>query len=94
MKSNPTATILNWALAIALIVLFVGGVQYFFRTREVRSLQIQMSNFQNKQVLANTFVNEVMEYSKRNPAIDSVLESAGLKLAKAVSTGTNKSATK
>jgi len=94
MKNNPTGVILNWALGIGLILLFVGGVQYFFRTKEMRSLQTKVGSFQNRQVIVNSLVSDVMEYSKRNPAIDPVLESIGLKPTKSASTGATKPATK
>lgn len=90
MKSNPTATILNWALAIALILLFVGGLQYLFRTRAVRSIQADMGNFQKKQVFLNSFANDVVEYSKRNPAIDPILVSLRIKADTATPAGTTK----
>lgn len=81
---------LNWALAISLIVLFVGGIQYLVRTREARSIQAQMGKFQNRQVLLNSFANEVLEYSKRNPAIDPILVSLRIKADTSTPTGTTK----
>ncbi len=90
MKNNSTSTILNWALAISLIVLFVGGIQYFVRTREVRSIQAGMGNFQNRQVLLNSFANDVLEYSKRNPDIDPILVSLRIKTDTSTPTGTTK----
>lgn len=90
MKNNPTTTILNWALSISLLVLFVGGLQYLFRTRAVRSIQAEMSNFQNRQVLLNSFANDVVEYSKRNPAIDPILVSLRIKADTSTPAGTTK----
>ena len=94
MKINSTSTILNWALAISLTVLFVGGIQYLVRTREVRSIQAQMGNFQNRQALLNSFANDILEYSKHNPAIDPILVSLRIKADTSTPTGTTKPVTK
>ena len=79
MKSNGTNTILNWALIIAVIGVGLGAMQYYFKTREARSLQSQIANFQNKQAIINNLVAETMQYSQRNPAIDPILEAIGAK---------------
>jgi hypothetical protein len=79
MKSNGTTTILNWALAVVVAATAIFGVQYFFKTREVRNLQAQMLAYQNKQVILNNLAAECLEYSKRNPAIDPILEAHNLK---------------
>ena len=79
MKSNGTTTILNWALAVIVAATAIFSVQYVFKTREVRSLQTQMVGYQNKQALLNSLIAECMEYSKRNPSIDTILEANNLK---------------
>lgn len=79
MKSNGTTTILNWALAIAVIGVGLGGMQYFFKTREARLLQSQMLNYQNKQAFLNNLIADTMQYSQRNPSIDPILEAIGAK---------------
>jgi hypothetical protein len=79
MKSNGTTTILNWALAVVVAATAIFGVQYFFKTREVRTLQTQVVVYQNKQAIVNNLIAECLEYSKRNTAIDPILEANGLK---------------
>jgi hypothetical protein len=79
MKNNGTTTILNWALAISVVALAVFAVQYFFKTREVRNLQSKIVEYQNKQQFLNSLIADCMEYSKRNPAIDPILEANNLK---------------
>lgn len=79
MKSIGTTTILNWALAIAVMGVGLGGIQYYFKTREVRTLQAQIMNYQNKQAIMNNLIAETMQYSQRNPAIDPLLEAIGAK---------------
>lgn len=80
MKSNGTTTILNWALAVAVAATAIFGMQYFFKTREVRTLQTQIVNYQNTQVILNNLIAECNEYSKRNPAIDPILEANNVKI--------------
>ena len=79
MKSIGTTNVLNWALAIAVIGVGLGGIQYYFKTREVRTLQAQIMNYQNKQAIMNNLIAETMQYSQRNPAIDPILEAIGAK---------------
>lgn len=79
MKSTGTTTILNWALAIVVAATLIFAIQYFFKTREARSLQAQMAGYQNKQAVLNNLIAESLEYSKRNPAIDPILEANNLK---------------
>jgi hypothetical protein len=93
MKNNGNTTILNWALGLCMVVLAVGAIQYFFKTREVRTLQTQMLVYQNKQQLLNSIIAECLEYSKRNPSIDPILEANNLK-AKSAAAAPSKPATK
>lgn len=79
MKNNGTNTILNWALIAMAAFTLIFGFQYFNRTREVRSLQAKVVDFQNKQNMLQNLVAECLEYSKRNPAIDSILEANSVK---------------
>lgn len=91
MKSNGTTTTLNWALAIVVAATAMFGIKYYFKTREVRSLQTQMAGYQNKQAILNNLVAECLEYSKRNPSIDPILEANNLK-PKSTPTGTKPAA--
>lgn len=79
MKSNGTTTILNWALAIAVIGVGILAMNNFFKTKEVRSLQSQMLNYQNTQAVLNSLIADTMQYSQRNPSIDPILEAIGAK---------------
>jgi hypothetical protein len=94
MKSNGTTTILNWALAIAVIGVGLGGTQYYFKTREARSLQSQMLNYQNTQAVLNSLITDTMQYSQRNPSIDPILETIGAKPGKNAPAAAPKSAGK
>ena len=56
---------------------------YISNTRELRSLQGQANLINNNRTVINALATDTVEYSKKNPAIDPVLESAGLKPGKA-----------
>jgi len=92
MKNNPTTTILNWLLAASVLLSAICFTQFFFRTREMRSLQRQVINYQNTRTAVNLLVNDVVAYSKRNPAILPILESVGVKPAQSAPVGTTKPA--
>ena len=80
MKNSPLTTVLLVLLACAA----VGGVvlcgMYIHTTRELRNLQYKVQDINAKQAYMNQLANEAPEYSKRNAAIDPILESAGIKL--------------
>lgn len=65
---------MNWALALVVAAAAIGAIKYYFTTREVRNLQTQVALFQNKQAVLNNLVAECLEYGKRNPAINTILE--------------------
>lgn len=48
-------------------------------TGELRGLQAQAARVENSRNLLRAIAAESIEYSKRNPAIDPVLQSVGLK---------------
>jgi hypothetical protein len=99
MKSNLFTTILNWVLVTSLVLSIVFCVQFFFRTRELRSqtalFQQEMARLQNNRSLLSALANEVMEYSKRDQGVIPVLETIGIKPVKGASAGsTNRPAAK
>lgn len=79
MKNNGLDKILHWTLLAIVLLTAVFAFQWFNRSREVRSLQTKVVEFQNRQAMLQNLVNECLEYSKRNPAIDSILEANNVK---------------
>ena len=81
MKSNLLRTISDWLLATSVILSAILFVQFYFRSHEMRSatfeLQKESAIYQNNHALMNLLLADVLEYSKRNPAINSVLEQVG-----------------
>ena len=94
MKNNPLTTVLLGALTISALLSVGLCWRYISNTRELRSLQAQATIINNNRTVINALANDTVEYSKKNPAIDPILESAGLKPGKAAPTATNKPATK
>lgn len=79
MKSNSLPAILLGVLAISALASLVLTTMYASSTREFRQLQGQVAMMQNNRMIASQLVTDLLEYSKRNPAVDPVLEATGLK---------------
>jgi hypothetical protein len=93
MKNNPLTAVLLGVLAISAVFSVVVCALYIREARQVRQLEgIAMSIDQNR-ALVQSLAADAMEYSKRNPAIDPILESVGLNPRGAAS-GSNKPATR
>ena len=79
MKSNPiTAILLGVLFCIAILTLFL----CYFSTKyssEIRMLQMQAAGINNNRAFIQSLAADAAEYSKKNPAIDPVLESLGIK---------------
>jgi hypothetical protein len=78
MKNNLFTTVLSWLLAVSVILSVVFCLQFVFHTRELRLLQGEMSRYQNNHAVLNVLVNDVVEYSRRDAAINPILESLGI----------------
>ena len=79
MKSGTFTMLVQGALVLSLVLSAVFTLQYIFATREMRALNAQLT-------IANAYRNTIqamavdcLEYSKKNPAIEPVLKSVGLK---------------
>jgi hypothetical protein len=83
MKSNLLKTVFDWVLVTSLLLSVLFFVQFFNRTRSLRtmqmSLQAELAQFQNTRTFLNMVVGDVMEYSKSHPDIDPILESINAK---------------
>jgi hypothetical protein len=95
MKKSPATTFLLVLLvASSLIsVLFCG--LYIRNAMRLRDLQRNMASVQAYRAVFVSLINDTVEYSKRNQAIDPILEAAGFKPSKtAAAVPTNKPAGK
>ena len=67
------------ALLLGSVAIFGLAILYEYHFRQLRRLQPQVIAAQNNRTLVTSLVAEALEYSKRNPAIDPILESIGAK---------------
>jgi hypothetical protein len=94
MKNNQLTTILLGLLTLSALASMVLCWLYIANSRELRGIQAQIAAINNRNVGVNALINEALEYSKKNPAIDPLLVSVGLKPGKAAPTNLPKSSTK
>jgi len=95
MSKSPLTTVLLAALLISVLASAGFCCAYIFKAREVRALQGQIAGIQNNRAVIAAVISDALEYSKRNSAIDPILEAAGLKPSKSSgSNSTNKAAAK
>ena len=94
MKNNPMTTVLLAVLTISALLSVGLCWRYVSNARELRMLQVQATMINNNRATINALANDVMEYSKKNQAIDPILESVGLKPGKSNLPATTKPTTK
>ena len=70
MKNDNITTALNLLLAVLVILGVIFALQTIFRTRELRSLQIQASQANAYRMAVESLANDAIAYSKANPNSD------------------------
>jgi hypothetical protein len=75
MKKSPFTTILMVVLVLSALLSVFLCYAYVSNTRELALLRTQVAQVNNNRALVNALANEVMEYSKKNPAVLPILES-------------------
>ena len=79
MKLESLAAFLVGTLSVCAVAGIVLSSNYWFSTRTLRRLQPQALASQARLRLAQELLNDTLEYSKRNPAIDPLLQSLNIK---------------
>jgi hypothetical protein len=79
MQKDPLIAALVGALFLGSAAILVLGLRYNHQAGLNRQLQAQFMNIQNARATAVALANDAVEYSKRNPSIDPILQQAGLK---------------
>ncbi len=92
MRNGPLTKILLGLLGISAVASLALCWMYISNARELRALQGQLSGIQNNRAFVLQLAQEAIEYGKTHPAIDPILESAGLKNRAGAPTGTNTTA--
>jgi hypothetical protein len=94
MKNNPLTTVLLGVLTVSALASVVLCYLFVTNTRQKNSLQSQANFIVYNRNFVGALVNDTLEYSKKNPDIDPLLESLRLKPGKSASAATNKPVTK
>ena len=78
MKPISVTGILLTLLFASVLSLAFLSARYVFSVREYRRLQSELVSAENNRSRMRLLVADCLEYRKRNPAIDSVLQSANI----------------
>jgi hypothetical protein len=70
MKNDNITTALNLVLAVLAILGVIFALQTFFRTRELRSLQMQATQANGYSMAVESLANDAFAYSQKNPNPD------------------------
>lgn len=79
MKSNPVTSLLMAVLFVNAVFTALMTFNYVRSMRAMQTLQVQRGVMTRELNIFNALVNDTLEYSKRNPAVEPVLQSLGLK---------------
>jgi hypothetical protein len=81
MKNNALSSVLTGALVIGALGVFGLALGIELHFRKMRSLNTQMIAIQQANAVGTALMNDTLEYSKRNPAVDPILAKYGFKQA-------------
>jgi hypothetical protein len=70
MKNDNITTALNLVLAVLAILGVIFALQTIFRTRELRTLQIQATQANAYRMAVEALANDALAYSQKNPNAD------------------------
>ncbi|MGD1088870.1 MAG: hypothetical protein ABR955_09125 [Verrucomicrobiota bacterium] len=70
MKCETTDTVLKFVLAVLVILAVIFALQTMFRTRELRSLNLEATMANNYVQQIRSLYNDSLIYSQRNPDPD------------------------
>jgi hypothetical protein len=79
MKSNAVTNLLVGLVVLTVVATTSLALYYVRSVQNLNTLQLQTAIINRNRALANSLVAETVEYSKRNPAIDPILQSIGAK---------------
>ena len=79
MKNNALGAVLVGILFVCTAFTLWASIRYFFSMREAQRLQGRAIVINNTRNAVQALAAEAVEYSKRNPTIDSVLQQFDIK---------------
>ena len=94
MRKSSSTTLLLGLLVISALLSIGLFWALISKEKELRDLRLNAARINNNRALVASLANDAMEYSKKNPSIDPILEAAGVKPAKATPASAAKPATK
>lgn len=80
MKSNSLAVLLVGVLALSTLATAALSFTYVQSMRKLQKLQAHASVINQSRAMMHRLVAETIDYSKRNPAMEPILDSVGIKL--------------
>jgi hypothetical protein len=79
MRSNPFTNLLVGLVALTVLATAGLTIYYVRLVQKLNGLQLQAAVINRNRTLATALVNDAVEYSKSNPALDPILQSIGIK---------------
>jgi hypothetical protein len=70
MKCDTMNSVLTFVLGALVVLAVIFALQTIVRTREIRSLQIQMNNINANYVRLQALANDVNAYNQKNPSAE------------------------
>src|SRR5690349_13710245 len=94
IKSNPAAVVLVSLLFLLSLVSCWSAAWWFLGAREAQALEYKYQAMTRTSGAVQSLVNESLEYSRRNPAMNSLLDQFNLRPGAPASAPANQPATK
>src|SRR5262245_31392090 len=79
IKSNPLAVVLVTALFLSALASSWFSIWWFLGARELQSLEYQFQSLSQISAAMQSLANDAVDYGRRNPAIDPLLNQFDLK---------------
>lgn len=76
MKSNPMSLLLTAAAGLGALVAAVLALVHVWSSRETGMLNYQVNMVNRYRMLGQALLNDSVEYSKKNPAINEIIAAA------------------
>ena len=78
MKNDPTTTLLNFVLAILVVLCVAFGMLYLMRTHQLRQLEAEAQVAQSNSMRVQALLRDVVAYNNtaKSPELNQILQSA------------------
>jgi hypothetical protein len=76
MQKDPLIALLVGALCVCALFTAFETVGFEMHVRQLRQLEFTKLQLQNSQSVANGLMNDAVEYGKRNPSINPIIQTA------------------